>query len=491
MLASTSGDHERNRSDIDMTTVHDDVTLASSSTKSLAKFAAELDLDAVPESVVEAAKTLMLDSLGCTLYAGRLPWSRLLQKYVAGEEARPRAAVWGTDIATSPALAALANGTAGHGFEIDDVDHRSGLHAGSVTVPVILGLAESEVSVTGREILTAMIAGLEVGLRVGVAVQPGHFLRGYHPQGTVGPIAAAAAGCRLLRLDQEQTQHAFGLAGSMAAGLMGAQQGGMVKRLHAGRAAQSGVVASLLARGGFTGTDDVFDIEFGGYLSTLQGQPGAIDRLAAQIPQLGERWLIPDIGYKIHASCAANHSTLDVVRSLRLEHNLKASDVESVRVTTSHTTFVHCGWPYVPGDIVNAQMSLRYGAAAMLMTGSAFVDQFTEDRVSDPDVIALTKRIDVVPDESVDAQGNDNRHIVRVEIEMKDGRVFTGTATHRRGSLFEPVGREEILDKFRLLTKNLDGVDGASILSAVLALETSANSEDLTSFLHSPAPDGR
>jgi 2-methylcitrate dehydratase PrpD len=459
-----------------MTAVQDDSVRASGiepATRTLARFAAELQFDAVPEDVVEAAKTLVLDCLGCTLYASRLPWSRIVRDYVDVEGARPVAGIWGSELATSPSLAALANGTAGHGFEIDDVDHRSGLHVTSVTVPVVLALAEAEGGVSGTDFLTAVIAGIEVGVRVGIAISPGHFLRGYHPQGTVGPIAAAAAAARALRLDDIRTAHAFGVAASMAGGLMGAQQGGMIKRFHAGLAGQGGVVAAQLAQRGFTGTDDVFDIDFGGFCSTLEGVPGATDRLVAQMPGVGAEWMTPSVGYKLHASCAANHSTLDVVQDMRGEHDLNPDDVESVRVTTSNHTYVHCGWPYVPGDVVNAQMSLRYGVAAMLATGSAFVDQFTLDRIADPELVELTQRVEIVADEAVDRLGSDNRHIVNVEIVKRDGGVLRGHAAQRRGSHFAPVGREEIVAKFRQLTAPLEGVDGESILSAVLALDES------------------
>jgi 2-methylcitrate dehydratase PrpD len=464
-----------------MTTTLD--TATGTATAQLAAFASGLELDAVPADVVESAKTLVLDTIGCTLFASTLPWSRLVQEHVAAEGGPAVAGVWGTGLRTSVGLAALANGTAGHGFEIDDVDHRSGLHVGSVTVPVALGLAEADGGWSGRELLAALLAGFEVGVRVGISIEPGHFLRGYHPQGTMGPIAATATAARGLRLDAGQTGHAFGLAASMAAGLMGAQQGGMVKRLHAGRSGESGVVAARLAQRGFTGTDDVFDIDFGGFCSTLEGKPGATGRVAEQAADLGERWVTPDVGYKIHASCAANHSTLDVVGRLRAEHGIDAADVAGVRVETSHHTVVHCGWPYVPGDIVNAQMSLRYGVAAMLTTGSAFVDQFTPARVHDAELVELASRVDVTADEAIDALGSAHRHITRVEIELRDGSVLRGDAKHRIGSFFEPVGRDEIVDKFRRLTEPLKGVDSEAILESVVALESLESTQPLSELL--------
>lgn len=465
-----------------MTTTVDSAT--QTSTAQLAQWASSLEFDAIPDHVVEAAKTLVLDCLGCTLYASAMPWSRIVQEHVRAEAAPGLAGVWGTDLRTSVALSALANGTAGHGFEIDDVDHRSGLHVGSVTVPVALGFAEADGGWVGRDLLTALVAGFEVGLRVGIAIEPGHFLRGFHPQGTLGPIPATAVAARGLRLDPAQTANAFGLASSMAAGLMGAQQGGMVKRLHAGRSGESGVVAARLAQRGFTGTDDVFDIDFGGFCSTLEGKPGSTERLAELVPSLGEEWLTPNVGYKIHASCAANHSTLDVVRRLRSEGGLAAGDVASVHVETSHHTVVHCGWAYVPGDVVNAQMSLRYGVAAMLEAGNASVDQYAVRRIHDPVLVELASRVDVVADESIDARGSTHRHTTRVDLELRDGRVLHGEASHRIGSQFEPVGRPEIEQKFAQLTDSLDGVDGSAIHDAVVGLEELTTTQALSDLLN-------
>jgi 2-methylcitrate dehydratase PrpD len=245
----------------------------------------------------------------------------------------------------------------------------------------------------------------------------------------------------------------------------------MVKRLHAGLASESGVVAAQLARRGFTGTPDVFDLEFGGYYSTLQGEPGGAGRLAAQLPSLGEEWATPSVGFKIHASCAANHTTLDVVRDLRHQHTLDPDDVAAVRVSTSHHTLVHCGWPYVPGDVTNAQMSLRYGVASMLVAGSAFVEQFTEEQIRDPLLVDLADRVSVESDEEIDRLGSRLRHSVVVEIETTTGDVLTGRATYRRGSEHDPVGRDEIVAKFGALTAGLADIDSDAILGAVLELE--------------------
>ncbi len=455
----------------------------TAATARLAAFASGLRFEDLPPEAVAAAKTLVLDTLGCTLYAAQLPWSGLLQDYVASDGA---ATVWGTTRRATASLAALANGTAGHGFEIDDVELASGLHVGSTVLPPAIALGEARGSVTGPDVLTAVVAGAEVGIRVGTAIFPGHFRRGYHPQGTVGPIAAAASAARTLGLSPAGLADAFGLAGSMAAGLMGAQQGGMVKRFHAGRAAEGGIVSAELAEAGFTGTADVFDIEFGGYCSTLEGEPGSIERLHRQLEGLGSEWLVRNVGYKAHASCAANHTSLDVASALRREHDLRAEDVASVKVTTSRHTYVHCGWDYVPGDVTNAQMSLQYGVAAMLATGSAFVEQFTEERIHDPALVELARRVEVVPDDEIDRRGAGFRHTVTLELTTRDGAVLQGDAVHRRGSAHDPLTPGAIVEKFRRLASHIPWLDADAVVEAVDDLGSLDDVRALVRLLRAP-----
>ena len=455
----------------------------ATATARLAAFTSELRFADLPAEAVAAAKLLVIDTLGCTLYAAQLPWSGLLQDYVASDGG---ATVWGTPRRATASLAALANGTAGHGFEIDDVELASGLHVGSTVLPPAIALAERRDNVSGADVLTAVVAGAEVGIRVGTAIFPGHFLRGYHPQGTVGPIAAAASAAHMLGLTSAGAADAFGLAASMAAGLMGAQQGGMVKRFHAGRAAEGGVVSAELAQAGFTGTPDVFDIEFGGYCSTLEGEPGSIKRLHDQVEGLGSAWLIRNVGYKAHASCAANHTSLDVVAALRRGQDIRPEDVDSVRVTTSRHTYVHCGWDYVPGDVTNAQMSLQYGVAAMLTTGSAFVEQFTEERIHDPALVGLARRVQVVPDDAIDRRGPEFRHTVSVEVRTRNGAVHAGDAVHRRGSTNDPLGEEAIVEKFRQLASHIAWLDTEGVVVAVDDLESLDDVRALTRLLQVP-----
>ena len=237
-------------------------------TRAIAEFVAGLRYDDIPQEVRTRCKLLILDSLGCALYGADLPWTRILQSTLGAIDSNDGAAVWGTNIRLSPPHAVLINGTQVQGFELDDVHRHGVLHVGAVTLPPLLAVAEMT-PMTGREFLTAAVAGYEIGPRVGICMGQEHIGQGWHSGATVGVFSAAAGAARGFGLDPERTIHALGIAGTQAAGLMAAQFGAMVKRMHAGRSAQSGFYGALLARDGFTGIIDVFEAQYGGFCTTF------------------------------------------------------------------------------------------------------------------------------------------------------------------------------------------------------------------------------
>ena len=237
-------------------------------TRGIAGFVSGLRYDAIPREVRERAKLLVLDSLGCALYGARLEWCRILQRALGRLDRSRACAVWGTKLRLSAPHAALANGTQVQGFELDDVHRQGVLHVGAVVLPALVAVSELK-RMTGREFLTSAVAGYEIGPRVGLCMGPEHIGQGWHSGATVGVFSAAAGAARGLALGPEKTVHALGIAGTQASGLMAAQYGAMVKRMHAGRASQSGLYGALLARDGFTGIPDVLESEYGGFCSTF------------------------------------------------------------------------------------------------------------------------------------------------------------------------------------------------------------------------------
>jgi 2-methylcitrate dehydratase PrpD len=449
-------------------------------TAALASFGSGLRLGDVPARAVEQAKRSVLDTIGCALHGSTLPWGRMLQQVAAGEGGAPLAAVWGTQSRTSATQAALVNGTAGHSFELDDLHMGGMIHPGSLTLSAALALGESR-AIDGETLLAAVVAGTETGARVGLGIGTGHFHAGFHPQGTVGVFAAAAAAARAARLDPGRFHHALGIAGTQAAGLMAAQEGAMVKRVHSGRAAQSGVLAALLAEQGLTGIVDVLEAEFGGFFAALGREDADLARVT---DELGTRWETEQVGFKAYASCSAAHSTLDVVGALRARHGLDPDEVRAVTVHASTQTVVHCGWEYQPAGVTAAQMSIPYGVARMLLDGAVSAGQFTDEAIGAPRALELAARVAVVPDAAVDALGPARRYTVRVELETADGRLLEGAADDRLGSPAQPLTQEQLEQKFHGLATPVVGARAAAdVVATVAALERLDDVRTLTALL--------
>src|SRR5476649_2749856 len=238
-------------------------------TRGIARFVSGLRYEAIPAEVRERIKLLILDAFGCALYGAHLEWCRILQQTLAKLDRDGSCAVWGTRQRLSAPHAALANGTQVQGFELDDV-HRAGvLHVGAVVLPALIAIAEMRRILDGREFLTAAVAGYEIGPRVGLCMGPEHIGQGWHSGATVGVFSATAGAARGLGLDAAKTVHALGIGGTQAAGLMAAQYGAMVKRMHAGRSSQSGLYGALFADAGFTGIVNVLESEYGGFCTTF------------------------------------------------------------------------------------------------------------------------------------------------------------------------------------------------------------------------------
>ncbi|MFT4509297.1 MmgE/PrpD family protein [Caballeronia sp. 15711] len=432
-----------------MSTEH--ASLLPNASRDLATFSSQIEYDDLPAVVVERIKLSVLDSLGCVLFGNSLPWTERVLDMVRFEGGMAVASVFGTDVRTSISQAVLVNSTGGHAFELDDIHKESIVHAGSIAVPVVLAFSEGRRPMDGRELIASIVAGYEIGTRVGNAATMSLFYRGFHPQGTSGVFVAAASAARSLQLDAGKTQHALGIVGSQAGGLMAAQEGAMVKRLHSGRAAQSGVYSALLAERGFTGISDVLEAGYGGYLSTYSGEPNA----ARLTDGLGSDWETAKVGYKPHASVTSIHTALDGLAWLMRENALTADDIESVDVGLSKMTYVHCAWEYKAQGVTAAQMNLFYGLAVIAVDGVAFVDQYRTDRLHDPRLLDFISRARAHVDVDIEAMGPAYRHAARITVRTRDGRTLHHEILHRRGSPENPLGREDIEYKFRQVTASV------------------------------------
>ena len=428
-----------------MTATHK--TYQEGATRDLAMFAANLRYEDIPAEVVQHAKLCMLDSLGCGIFGAALPWTRTVADMVRDEGAKGNCTIYGQSDRTSPANAALVNSTACHAYELDDIHKLSMFHPGSIAVPVALALAQYEGNTNGRRVIAAIVAGYEVSNRVGMAAGMSLFFRGYHPQGACGVFTAGTTAAGILGLSPEQTWHAIGIAGTQAAGLMAAQEGSMVKRFHSGRSAQSGVYAGLLARRNFTGIVDVIEAGYGGFLSTISGDPKP-EYLTAG---LHKNWETINTGFKPYACVTSIHSALDGLRQLMKDHKLTADSIAKVDVGLSPMTYLHCAWEYKAQGVTAAQMNLFFGLSAIAVDGDAFVAQYKDDRIADPAILRFIKKINAYVDPEIEKMGARARHSMRMKVTDVSGRAFETYVEHRRGSPENPLSWDDIERKFRLL----------------------------------------
>ena len=440
-------------------------------TRAIAGFVCQLQANNIPAEVQTRIKLLILDSLGCALYGADLPWTRILQRSLGELDTTQAASVWGTSQRLSLPHATLINGTQIQGFELDDVHRQGVMHVGAVVLPGLLGIAESRQRMTGLDFLTAAVAGYEIGPRVGICMGPEHIAQGWHSGATLGVFSSAAGAARGLGLNLAQTVHALGIAGTQSAGLMAAQYGAMVKRMHAGRSAQSGLYGALFAQQGFTGIENVLESEYGGFCSTFSRSTDRYD-LTQLSAGLGEVWQTMNIALKFYSCVSSNHTTLDAIRILQAQRPFGPVDVQEILVSGSQVTMDHVGWHYRPDGLTAAQLNLPYCVATLLLEGECFVDQFTEALVADPQRMALAEKVRVMHDAPITALGSKFRHMVHVNVVLKDGTQLNTTVEAPRGSEHNFASEADVVRKFQLLArKALPQARVDALCDAVLNLQ--------------------
>ena len=452
-------------------------------TRGIAEFVSGLQYEAIPEEVRSRIKLLMLDSLGCALYGADLEWTRILQQTLEQVDTTRASAVWGTGRKLSAPHSALVNGTQVQGFELDDV-HRAGvLHVGAVVLPALIAVTELKPGMSGKEFLAAAVAGYEIGPRVGLCMGPEHIAQGWHSGATLGVFSAASGAARGLRLDAGKTVHALGIAGTQAAGLMAAQYGAMVKRMHAGRSSQSGLYGALFAQAGFTGIVNVLESEYGGFCTTFSRSTDRFN-LKELTAGFGEVWQTMGVALKFYACVGSNHTTLDALRDMKTERPYEAAEVQKIVVRGSQVTMDHVGWKYSPQGLTSAQLNLPYCIGTFLLEGDCSADEFTEDKVADPQRMAYGEKVEVHHDPEITAKGAKFRHMVRVELHLKDGTRLKRTVEAARGSEQKFASESDIVEKFeKLASKALPQSQVSQLRDAMLGLETLADATQIARLL--------
>jgi 2-methylcitrate dehydratase PrpD len=431
----------------------------------LAAYAAGLGYDNLPPDVVQRAKDCITDTVAVIVQGSSLPWSQIVIRYAQRTGAGGKSRVLGVDGPSVQAnSAALANGALAHAFESDNLARPgAGVHPGATLLPPALAIAQEHGS-SGRDLITAVVAGFEVMYRVGHATKHSNERRGFHAPGTTGPFGAAVAVGKLLRLDAASMTNAIGIAGSLAGGLMEFARSGtgaMVKRLHLGRAAESGVLAASLAADGFTGPSSV-----------LEGDAGFLKVFCTE-------WDIADLTHRLGSEFATlklclkrfpvhmtAQTAVQAILELQTEHGFGGAQVDRVTVA-GNERMATVNNIREPTDIMMAQYSIPFCVALALFRDPRNPASFDASALVDADIRAMCQRVAVIvaaPPTRVAGASN-------VTIRLKDGRHVAREVEEFNGTPARPLNRAELRDKFMMLMGTVDTSRAAEMFERLQSLE--------------------
>lgn len=412
-------------------------------TEQLAHRIAETTFEQIPAEAITQAKRAWLDTIGVTLAGHREEVGRLMTAWVQEAGGSQEAAILGTAVYTTPALAALANGTLGHALDFDDVTEHLRGHPSVPVLPAVLALGEA-LGASGAEVLTAFILGVEVEAKIGKAMSAAHARRGWHPTATLGTLGAAAAAAKILGLTGPQTQLALGIAASKSGGLR-QNFGTMTKPLHAGEAARSGVEAAQLAQRGFTADRNIMESRFG-FLQTFAG--AGEFQLDAVLEGFGTPYEIvsPGIGVKPYPACRQTHRSIDAMLELVHTHQLRPDDVSEIICEVSvrmQDFLIH----HRPQSGLEAKFSMEYCMAAALLHGTMGLAQFSHASVQDPRVQALLSRVRFEHPDAGAADWDAKMPDI-IKVVLRDGRHVQQRVDIPKGDPALPLSWEALVHKF-------------------------------------------
>ena len=445
-------------------------------TRQLADFAAGLRFEAIPAAVLRRTEDLFLDWFGSAL---------------AGKGARPVESIAGfieamgpTDgksevlihrRGSSPLVAAYANAAASHVAEQDDVHNGSVFHPATVVFPAALAVAQSLGS-SGRALLTACVAGYEVGIRVGEFLGRSHY-RIFHTTGTAGTFAAAAAVGHLLGLDGPQMRHAFGSAGTQSAGLWEfLRDAADSKQLHTAHAAGAGLTAAYLAKDGVTGAKRILD----GAQGLAAGM--STDADAAKLADgLGTRWTLAETSFKFHAACRHTHPAADALQQVLVTHKLAASDIRSVTALVHQAAIDVLGPVTDPQTVHQAKFSMGTVLGLIAVFGRAGLNEF-DASYRDAAVRAVHDKVTMQLDAEVNT-AYPARWIGKVVVETLDGRRLEGKVLEPKGDPGNTLSRAELEDKALQLAVYRGGATREEMQRVIARVWALAEAPRVTNFL--------
>ncbi len=431
----------------------------------LATYATSLKYEDIPAEVIMRAKACILDTIAVSSFGASLPWCRIVNDYALRNSAVGKASVLGTKLKVAAPFAALANGAAGHAFEMDSlVQPGVGAHIGTSLLAPGLAIAQ-EIGASGRDFLTAFVAGSEILYRVGDASRHSPEKVGFHSPGLTGVFGGAITAGLLMKLDTARLTHALGIGGSLCSGLLEFSKsgGGMVKRLHLGRAAEGGLMAASLAREGFTGPAAVFEGTFG-FFNVFCDEVDP-PRLTAGFNSTWHSMKIMMKRYPCHITA---HVPVTAVLEIKAAHGISGDDVESISVTGSEKMVSHHNIPE-PQDITMAQYSTPFCVALAFYKEPRDPKEFSDAAIADTKIRALCRKVTLAADKELTKE---NTLATRMVVTLKNGKVITHETSVFPGMPKRPLTDAELREKFDRVVTGIPAATAARLFEQFAALET-------------------
>lgn len=424
-------------------------------TRAIARFVVETDERDIPEQAFEHARVAFMDWFAVTIAGKDEPLVDKLIRYGEVLGGNRQASILGRSMKTNVIQAALVNGSASHALDYDDTMVAWLGHPSVALFPGLLAFGEWQEK-NGRDFLAAYLIGLQAGVCVASCAGMEHYLVGWHSTATIGRLAAAAACARLMGLDELQTLYAIGIAGTHASGLKRVL-GTMCKPLHAGSAAQGGLMAAMLAQDGFTSATDILEGPHGFFVA-LKGQsnPDAIESMR-------EVWAVEQLAQKYHAACHFAHSPIEAVLRITKEKQISPDEIESIRIYVSQVAQDLAGKPE-PATGLEGKFSIRYSVANALVRGETGMSAYTDEKVHDPQVRSLMGKVTIFVEETLPGPGT----AARAEVKTRSGQVHELLIDVMEEIPELEVKREKVRSKFTDLCQPVFGQVGTESLARII-----------------------
>lgn len=417
--------------------------MSINATERLADFIRKIEYNQLSKDVIDAAKESFVDFLAVSIAGYRKgQLSQLIIDYLLQIGGREESTILGVEKKVPSVNAALANGVSGHSMDLDD-GHRKALgHPGVCVIPAALAIGELT-GCSGKALLTSIIIGYEIFVRIGKAVNPSLFSRGFHTTGVCGTLAAASAAAKVFSLDKEKIISTLGIAGTQSCGLLVVTHSGqMMKPLNVGKASQNGVISALLSKAGAIGSSKI-----------VEGKDGFVQAFSdncdysLMLDRLGESFEIKNCYKKFYPACRHTHAAIDAALYLKNEFNIVSKDIKEIEVTAYPAALKLTEKKNMPLDEAGARFNLAFAVSLALVRGRVGIDDFSMESISDKKIQNLFYKVKIIGDSSLESIEHNIRG-AEVEIVLKDNTCFKKRVLLPKGEPENPSTKEELYNKF-------------------------------------------